>query len=121
MFSLNAMPRSTTTVGSFRKTGARRQQIQHGGERGAVLRVAGKHFVSDGKAVAIDHQSDHDLLAVRTMIARVAALGLGVAGTLAFEISRGEIVEIDRYIEIEMAALARGQRRLDGRAMRMEL
>jgi hypothetical protein len=28
------------------------------------------------------------------MIARVAALGLGVAGTRAFEIGRGEIVEI---------------------------
>jgi hypothetical protein len=55
------------------------------------------------------------------MIARVAALGLGVADTLAFEIGRGEIVEIDRDIEIEQAALARDQRRLDGRAMRMSL
>src|ERR1700731_2969731 len=55
------------------------------------------------------------------MIARVAALGLGVAGALAFEISRGEIVEIDRDIEIEQAAFALDQCRLDGGSVRMEM
>ena len=106
---------------AFLKPGARRQHLEHGGERRAVLGIAGKHLVSDGKAVAIDHQSDHDLLAVGTMIARVAALGLGVAGAHAFEISRGEIVEIDRDIEIEQAALALDQCRFDGGAVRMKL
>ena len=71
---------------AFLEAGAFGQQIEHGGERAAILGVAGKNLVDDRKAVAIDHQGDHDLLAVRPMIARVAALGLGVAGTLAFEI-----------------------------------
>jgi hypothetical protein len=71
--------------------------------------------VDDRKAVAVDHEGDHDLLAVRSMIARVAALGLGVAGTLALEIGRGEIVEIDRGVEVEQTALALDQRRLVAR------
>ncbi len=49
---------------AFLEAGACGQQIQHGGERGAILGVAGKHLVGDRKAVAIDHKTDHDLLAV---------------------------------------------------------
>ena len=55
------------------------------------------------------------------MIARVATFGLAIAGTLALEVGRGEIVEVDRGVEIEQAALALDQRRLDHRTMRMEL
>ena len=105
---------------AFLKAGARGQQIEHGGKRGAILGVAGEHLVGDRKAVAIDHQGDHHLLTIRPVIARVAALGLGIALTLAFEIGRGEIVEIDRGVEIEQAALAFDERSLDGRTMLME-
>jgi hypothetical protein len=55
------------------------------------------------------------------VIARLAAIGLVIAGALAFKIGRGEIVEIDRRIEIEQAAFACNQRCLDGGAMRMQL
>ena len=74
-----------------------------------------------GKPSRLTTRPDHDLLAVGPMIARIAALGLAVAGALALEIGRGEIVEIDRGVEIEQAALARNQRRLDGGAVRMQL
>ena len=55
------------------------------------------------------------------MIARTASLGLAIAQALTLEVGRGEIVQIDRRIEIEQAALARNQRRLDGGAVRMQL
>ena len=103
------------------QAGALGEAIEHGGERLAILSVAGEHLVGDRKALAVDHEPDHDLLAVGAVIARVAALGLVIAGALAFKIGRGEIVEIDRRIEIEQAALACNQRCLDGGAMRMQL
>ena len=78
------------------QAGALGEAIEHGGERLAILSVAGEHLVSDWKALAVDHEPDHDLLAVGAVIARVAALGLVIAGALAFKIGRGEIVEIDR-------------------------
>jgi hypothetical protein len=46
----------------------------------------------------------------------MAALGLAIPGGKSLEISRGEIVEIDRAVEIEQAALACHERRLDGGA-----
>jgi hypothetical protein len=103
------------------QAGALGEAIEHGGEGLAVLGVAGKHLVGDRKALAADHQADHDLLAVGSMIAGIAALGLVVAGARALEVGRGEIVEIDRRIEVEQAALARNQRRLDRGAVRMKL
>jgi hypothetical protein len=44
--------------------------------------------MGDRKAVAIDHLGDHHLLTIRPVIARVAALGLGIALTLARNRSR---------------------------------
>src|SRR5271165_211017 len=115
------MPRSTTTVDPLLEAGALGQAVEHGGERRAVLGISGKHLVGDRKALAADDQPDDDLLAVRSMIARIAPLGLGIADTLTLEVGRGQIVEIDRRIEVEQAALALNQRRLDNAALRMQL
>ena len=74
----------------------------------------------DRETVAIDHQPYHHLLAVGPVIARIAALGLAVLGSKSLEIGRGEIVKVDRGVEIEQAALARNQCRLDSGAVRMQ-
>src|SRR5208282_2837234 len=99
------------------EAGALGQAVEHGGERRAVLGISGKHLVGDRKALAADDQPDDDLLAVRSMIARIAPLGLGIADTLTLEVGRGQIVEIDRRIEVEQAALALNQRRLDAQSV----
>jgi len=103
------------------EAGALGQAVEHGGKRGAVLGVSSKHLVGDRKAFAADHQADHDLLAVRSVVARIAALGFVIAPTLALEVGRREIVQIDCRIEIEQAALALDQRRLDRAPVRMQL
>jgi hypothetical protein len=61
-----------------------------GGDIGAV---AIKDFISQGKPIGRDHQSDADLFAVRALIAAVAALRLGITQTLALEVSAGDVVK----------------------------
>src|SRR5215472_8172616 len=56
-------------------------------------------FELDALAKTIDHGAE------RAVIAGVAALGFGIAGAQALKIRRGQVVEIDRLIEIEQAAL----------------
>ena len=106
---------------AFGQADARLEQVEHGGQRGAVLGVAGKDLMGDREAVAIDDEADHHLLAVRAVVARIAALGFAVGGGVALEIGRGQVVEVDRAVEVEQAALALDQRGLDGGAMRVEL
>jgi len=69
----------------------------HGGDdrlQGArIVGVAGEHFVTQRKAVERHHQRDQDLLAVATMIARIAALRLAIGQRLALEIGAGDVVE----------------------------
>ena len=79
-----------------------------------MLCVAGKDLVRDRKAFAADREPHHDLLAIGSMVGGMAAQRLGIARALALEVGRGEVVQIDRRIEVEQAALAREQRRLDG-------
>ncbi len=93
------------------------QPVEHGGERRAVLGIAGKHFMTDRKAFAPHRQADDDLLAVGPAVARIAAPGLGIGHGQAFEIGRGEVVEIDGGIKVEEAALALNQGGLDRCAM----
>ena len=45
------------------------QAIEHGGERGAILGIAGEHLVGDRKAIAVDYEPNHDLFAIRSMVA----------------------------------------------------
>jgi hypothetical protein len=92
--------------GARRQAHTSREAVEHGLERGDVLGVAGKYLVTDGKAFAPDHEPNDHLLALRSAITIMTALGLGVGRGQAFEIERGQIVEIDARIEIEEAAFA---------------
>jgi hypothetical protein len=47
------------------------QAIEHGGKGDAILRIAGEDLVGDGKAVAIEHEADRELLTVGSVIARM--------------------------------------------------
>ena len=65
----------------------------------------------------------HELFAVGSVRSRrMAALGFVVANANTTRSrSRGKIIEIDRLIEIEQAALTGHQRRLDSGAMGVQL
>ena len=76
-------------------------------------RLPSKTSWAFGKAVAVQDQAHDDLLAVRPVIARVAAFGLRIERALPFEVRRRQVVEIDRVVQVEQRALARGQRLLD--------
>ena len=76
--------------------------------------------MSDGKSFSTDHQSHHDLFAVGAFVARIAAFGLGISLGLALEIGTGQIVEVDRRIELKKVAFPFDQVRLDGGAVGME-
>src|ERR1700736_3365627 len=106
--------------GAGREAPTSGKAIEHSLERGDILRIAGKHLVANGKAFSPDHETDDHLFAVRATITRMTALGLGIGFRQALKIGRGQIVEIDGWIEIEETAFALDQRRLDGAAMWVE-
>ena len=83
------------------------QTVQH------VRQVAAEHFVRLRKAVVIDGKPHHHLLAVRPLVARVAAGRLRVGQRRPFEITAGQVDQIHRGIQIEQVALPPGQRCLD--------
>jgi len=97
------------------------EQIEHGRQSGAVLGIASEHLMGDREAVAVDDEADHHLLAVRAVVARVAASGFAIGRGLAFEVGRGQVVEVECAVEIEQVALALDQRGLDGGAVGVEL
>ncbi len=82
--------------------------------------IAVEDFVRLGKALAVQDQPDHHLFAIRAVIARIAALGLGVARTAPFEVRRRQIVEVNGVVQVEQRALAGRQRLLDPRPLRMQ-
>jgi hypothetical protein len=106
---------------AFGQADARPEQIEHGGQCGAVLGIARADLMGDREAVALDDEADHHWLAVRAVVARIATFGFVVGRGLALEIGRGQVVEIDRAVEIEPAAFALDERGLNGGAMEMEL
>ena len=61
------------------------QEIDDLLDGGHVGPVAGKDLVGQRQPLGRDHQADADLLAVRTLVATVAALGLRIARALAFD------------------------------------
>ena len=87
-----------------------REHVVHGG---LILAIAVEDFVGLRKAVPVQDQPDHHLLAIRPMIARIAALGLRVTRALPFEVRRGQVVEVDGVVQGEERALPGGQRLLD--------
>ena len=90
----------------------------HGGHdrlQGArIVGVAGEHLVAQRKAVEGHHQRDAHLLAVGTVIARVAAPGLWVGFRQALEIRAGDVVEQHFVVDREQLAAALRQIRLKG-------
>ena len=96
----------------------RRQHVVHGGP---VLRDCRRRLRAPwGTRRGPGPGPIDDLLAVRPVIARVAALGLRIVRALAFEVRRRQVVEVDRVVQVEQRALARGQRLLDRRPLRMQ-
>ena len=95
----------------------RRQHLVHGG---AILAIAIEDLVGLRKPVAVQDQPHNHLLAVGPVIARVAALGLRILRALAFKVGGRQVVEVDRVVQVEQRALARGQGLLDRRALRMQ-
>src|SRR5215813_922309 len=106
--------------GARRQTHALGEAVKHGLKCGDILSIAGKYLVADGKAFAPYHKTNDHLLALRSPVAVVPALGFGVGRSQALEIERAQVVEIDARVEMEEVALALNQLSLDGAAMRVE-
>ena len=85
-----------------------------------MLGIAGKDFMGNGEALAIDDEPNDDLFAVGAMITGMTTLRLGVMSAKTLEVRRCEIVKIDGRVEIKQAALARHELGLDGSTMGMQ-
>ena len=70
-------------------------------QRGAVRRVAVHHFIGQRKPIGRDHQGDHQLQTVRSLIPAVTALGFRILLHLAFEVRAGQIVEQHFKVRVE--------------------
>jgi hypothetical protein len=81
----NVVVKSHTTVddhgGTFLEAGVLGGAIKHGGQRLAILDVAGEYLVGDRKPITIDHQSQDHLFAVGSLITRMTTFGLGIMRT----------------------------------------
>src|SRR6516162_10111540 len=96
-FSSLTMPRSNTQI---RRSLAifTLHHAQNGFHRGNVGAVAVKRLVAEGKTFAVDDQRNHHLLAVGTMIARVAARHHRVLVRRALYIRARQVIE--QHIEL---------------------
>ncbi len=72
------------------------------------------------KTIPVHRQTDQDLLAVRTVVARVAALGLGVCQRTTLKKGRGHIVQEYGLIQIKQSSLALGEGGFDGDTLGMQ-
>ena len=72
------------------------------------------------KTVAVQHQTYQHLLAIGPLIPRVATLGLRITLSLAFEVSRGQIIQVQSVVEMKQRLLAFGQLRFDALAVRVQ-
>lgn len=77
------------------------------------MSVAGEHLVAEWKPVEADHPRDADLLAVGSVVARIAALGQRIRLGLAFEIGTGHVVEQHVVLDGAQFAAAPRQMRLE--------
>ena len=71
--------------------------------------VAGKHLEAERQALRRADQADADLLIATALVARVAALGLGIAPGLTFKIRARHIVEQKLEAHAEPLAVTRHQ------------
>ena len=67
----------------------------------AIVGVAGEDFVAQRYTFLGDHQTNADLHAIRSTVARIAALGQRIAGALSFKIGAGHVVEQQLIFKIE--------------------
>ena len=97
----------------------------HGGDDGLqgarIVRVAGKHLIAQREAIEGHHKGDADLLAVRPVIARIAALRLRIARRLAFEIGAGHVIEQHLVLHREQLAAATCQVRFQRGLVRKQV
>ncbi len=102
------------------RAGACLEPIQHLAQRGPLGAIAIEHLMGFGEPVSVNHQPHYHLLAVRAMVLRVAPFGLAVGQTLALEVAGGQIVEIDRAVQVEQLLFPFGQCGLDLRPFGMQ-
>jgi len=75
---------------------------RHDGFHGLhIARVAGQRVMSQREAFARHDQSQDDLFAVPTMVARIAALGQRVFLRQALEVTAGEIIQQHVIVQLE--------------------
>src|SRR6516165_10415686 len=73
-------------------------------DRGAVVTIAGEHLITQRVTIASDDQADQHLLAVASVVARVAASCLGVGGRFTLEVGAGDIVEQQVIVQTKQAS-----------------
>src|SRR6516162_644819 len=73
-----------------------------------------------GKSIPIQHQAYHHLFAVRTLIAGVSALGLGIGFGLALKIGGSQVVQKNAVLDIEEGLFSFRQFALDGFSVGMQ-
>src|SRR5271165_1269422 len=103
-----AMPRSKQRIRDERPKRASRASIM--GQSVAASRA----LPAQGKAFAVDDQTEAQLLAVGPMVARVTALGFGIVWQAAFEIGTGQVVEEQVVAKGEQVTSLFGQVFFDG-------
>jgi hypothetical protein len=79
-----------------------------------IVGVAGEDLVAQGKAIEGHHQRNQDLLAVGTVITRIAALRLPVGLRQTLEIGAGDIVEEHFVVDRKQLAATLRQMRFEG-------
>ena len=97
----------------------------HGGydrlQGSRVVGVAGEYLIAQGKPIEGDNQSDAHLLAVRPMIAGIAALRQRIGPSLAFEVGARDVVEQHLVVNGKQLAAALRQMRLKRCLMHEEM
>jgi hypothetical protein len=66
-----------------------------------------------GKAISVDDQPHHHWLAIGTFIPRIAVLGLRIRHGLALKIRRGQVIEINRLIQVKEGPFPLAERRFN--------
>ncbi len=96
--------------------------VAHDGLQGSrVVGVAGKHLVAQRKAVEGHHQRDADLLAVRAVIAGVAALRQRIGFGLALKVGARDVVQQHFVLDGKQLAAALRQMHFQRRLVRKQM
>src|SRR5207237_8933278 len=66
-----------------------------------------------GKAVSVDDKPHHHLLAIGTFIPRISVLGLWIRQCLALKVRRGQVIQINRLIQVKEGPFPLAERRLN--------